>query len=151
MEANDAAGRGRGRGRGRGASAPVAPGGLEESAPTGRGRGRGRGGSTSAYSDGSIVELAQVGDDARKRQRTEEEEGLSHSSKVQRVHDDFNDPSAAEVAALMGFDSFATTKNTQVESNITTAARGARAPKQFRKARQYMNRKGGFNQPLSES
>ena len=40
----------------------------------------------------------------------------------------------------LGVDSFSSTKNTHVEDNSNTAARGARAPR-HRKATQYMNLK----------
>ncbi|PAV67694.1 hypothetical protein WR25_04213 [Diploscapter pachys] len=49
-----------------------------------------------------------------------------------------------DVAALMGFTGFSTTKNTKVVGN----ADGAVKINKQRKYRQYMNRKGGFNRPL---
>ena len=42
---------------------------------------------------------------------------------------------------ILGFDGFGTTKNMHVIDNSTTAAKGGRAPRQARKARQYMNLK----------
>ncbi|WZN60820.1 U4/U6.U5 small nuclear ribonucleoprotein [Chloropicon roscoffensis] len=46
---------------------------------------------------------------------------------------------------LMGFGSFDTTKGEEVSGNKDTGAVKVRSTRQ---ARQYMNRKGGFNRPL---
>jgi len=46
---------------------------------------------------------------------------------------------------LMGFGSFSTTQGEEVKGNKNT---GAVKVKSTRQARQYMNRKGGFNRPL---
>lgn len=46
-----------------------------------------------------------------------------------------------QVQDLLGVQDFGSTKNAHVADNSKTAARGGRAPKQSRKARQYMNRK----------
>jgi len=126
---------------------PAAPGPGTASAEgdRGRGRGRGRGGSTSAYTTASSVELL-IQEESRKRLHGAAGNGDEKPVKMARAED----TNAADIAALLGFESFGTTKGKQVESNVSTAARGARAPRQLRKARQYMNRKGGFNQLLSE-
>ena len=42
---------------------------------------------------------------------------------------------------ILGFESFGTTKNSHVLDNSTTAARGGRAPRQTRKARQILHLK----------
>ena len=52
-----------------------------------------------------------------------------------------------DLRKLIGIESFGSTKNTLVEDNARTAARGGRAPKQTRKARQYMNRKKPIRKP----
>jgi hypothetical protein len=49
--------------------------------------------------------------------------------------------STAALKQLVGIVSFGSTKNTHVEDNSKTAAKGGRAPKQTRTARQYMNKK----------
>jgi len=54
---------------------------------------------------------------------------------------------ADDVMQLLGFESFGSTKNTHVIDNSTTAARGGRAPRQARKARQYMNLKRKASNP----
>jgi U4/U6.U5 tri-snRNP-associated protein 3 len=54
----------------------------------------------------------------------------------------------AMLRKMMGFETFKTTKNTKVPGNDKNY--GVRKDKQ-RKYRQYMNRQGGFNRPLSPS
>ncbi|VDO22046.1 unnamed protein product [Heligmosomoides polygyrus] len=49
-----------------------------------------------------------------------------------------------DVAALMGFTGFSTTKNKKVHVNYDGAVK-INKPRRYR---QYMNRKGGFNRPL---
>lgn len=49
--------------------------------------------------------------------------------------------------AMMGFGSFASTKGTKVAGNNAGAVRKAKRTEY----RQYMNRQGGFNRPLSPS
>lgn len=56
-------------------------------------------------------------------------EAMSHLSEEQQMQQ------------LMGFGDFMTTKNTEVEDNSTTAARGASGITKRREYRQYMNRK----------
>jgi len=58
------------------------------------------------------------------------------------------DPLTAELKRVMGFKSFKSTKNTKVAGN--EGAYAVRIDKNT-KYRQYMNRKGGFNRPLSPS
>jgi U4/U6.U5 tri-snRNP-associated protein 3 len=117
------------------------------SAPAaGRGRGRGRGrGSGSASADGAATFAADGQEEqSRKRPRAEEHgQQPQHQDRYQEVEDE-------KLAQLLGFGGFASTKGQLVESNVSTAARGGRAPRQARKYRQYMNRKGGFNQNLTD-
>ncbi|KJH46681.1 hypothetical protein DICVIV_07245 [Dictyocaulus viviparus] len=49
-----------------------------------------------------------------------------------------------DVASLMGFGGFNTTKNKKVHGNYDGAVK-INKPRRYR---QYMNRKGGFNRPL---
>jgi U4/U6.U5 tri-snRNP-associated protein 3 len=49
-----------------------------------------------------------------------------------------------DMAHMMGFSSFDTTKNKHVDGN----AQGETKLNRPRKYRQYMNRRGGFNRPL---
>jgi U4/U6.U5 tri-snRNP-associated protein 3 len=55
------------------------------------------------------------------------------------------DPEAA-MMRLMGFSGFNSTKGKEVDD--PNAKMGAVFQKSVRRARQYMNRKGGFNRPL---
>jgi len=59
---------------------------------------------------------------------------------------DSDDDDEAVMAKLMGFASFRSTKNTKVPGNDKLYA--VRKDKKT-KYRQYMNRTGGFNRPLS--
>jgi U4/U6.U5 tri-snRNP-associated protein 3 len=70
----------------------------------------------------------------------------SRKRKAASDKDDF--PDSEEVMRVMGFKSFKSTKNTKVAGN--EGAYGVRVDKAVR-YRQYMNRKGGFNRPLSPS
>lgn len=58
------------------------------------------------------------------------------------------DPEEAEMMALMGFGGFGSTAGKHVDD--PNANVGAVRKKTTRKARQYMNRPGGFNRPLPE-
>lgn len=62
--------------------------------------------------------------------------------------DDADDGGEAIMKRVMGFADFKTTKNTKVPGN--DRAHGLRKDKQTN-YRQYMNRVGGFNRPLSPS
>ena len=53
----------------------------------------------------------------------------------------------AAMQAMMGFGGFGTTKNTKVIGNNAGAVRKEKKTEY----RQYMNRAGGFNRPLSPS
>ena len=53
---------------------------------------------------------------------------------------------AGDIASLMGFGGFGTTKGQHVDGNAKGFVMTRRAKP--RKFRQYMNRKGGFNRPL---
>lgn len=55
-----------------------------------------------------------------------------------------------EMNRLLGFGGFGSTKGKQVIDNAEGAAAGGAARHKERKYRQYMNRKGGFNRPLSK-
>lgn len=55
-----------------------------------------------------------------------------------------------QMQRLMGFSTFSTTKNEEVEDNKKSAAAGTSSKNKARKYRQYMNRKGGFNRPLDK-
>ena len=58
-----------------------------------------------------------------------------------------SDPEMAEMRRAMGFTGFATTKNTKVKGNNVYGVRKEKKTEY----RQYMNRVGGFNRPLSPS
>ena len=58
-----------------------------------------------------------------------------------------SDPEIAQMRALMGFAGFKSTKNTKVPGNNVYAVRKEKKTEY----RQYMNRVGGFNRPLSPS
>ncbi|KAL9098542.1 MAG: hypothetical protein Q9187_009641 [Circinaria calcarea] len=58
-----------------------------------------------------------------------------------------SDPEVAQMRAMMGFAGFKTTKNTKVPGNNVGAVRKEKKTEY----RQYMNRVGGFNRPLSPS
>ncbi|KAF2454503.1 hypothetical protein BDY21DRAFT_291366 [Lineolata rhizophorae] len=62
------------------------------------------------------------------------------------VDDEGMDPIEAEMRRVMGFARFRSTKNTKVPGNDKLY--GVRKEKKT-KYRQYMNRPGGFNRPLS--
>ena len=82
-----------------------------------------------------------------------EAQGDASSSK--RVHMVDEEDSKSELLRLqeeMGLPaSFGSTKNTHVEDNSKTASRGGRAPRQTRKARQYMNLKKPRKIPQSSN
>ena len=58
-----------------------------------------------------------------------------------------SDPETAQLRKMMGFATFKTTKNTKVPGNNASAVRKEKKMEY----RQYMNRVGGFNRPLSPS
>jgi len=72
-------------------------------------------------------------------------EGVKPGKKT-AAEDVDEDPLTAELFRVMGFKCFKTTKNTKVAGN--EGAYAVRIDKDT-KYRQYMNRKGGFNRPLS--
>jgi U4/U6.U5 tri-snRNP-associated protein 3 len=57
------------------------------------------------------------------------------------------DPDTVQLRAIMGFAGFRSTKNTKVPGNDIYAVRKEKKTEY----RQYMNRVGGFNRPLSPS
>ena len=67
------------------------------------------------------------------------------SVKRQNVVDELEDHEEGEISVsiqeMLGVTAFGSTKNTHVDTNSSTDARGGRAPKAHRKARQYMNKK----------
>ena len=58
-----------------------------------------------------------------------------------------SDPEMAEMRRAMGFTGFKSTKNTKVKGNNVYGVRKEKKTEY----RQYMNRVGGFNRPLSPS
>lgn len=105
----------------------------------------------------------QDGEPERGRPRDEEEESY-HDDRERRARRDDNDDDAAEpmdqdeedvdveddgmdddMAAMMGFGGFGTTKGKKVVGNNVGAVRKEKKTEY----RQYMNRVGGFNRPLS--
>lgn len=105
----------------------------------------------------------QDGERERGRPRDEEEESY-HDDRERRARRDDNDDEAAEpmdqdeedvdveddgmdddMAAMMGFGGFGTTKGKKVVGNNLGAVRKEKKTEY----RQYMNRVGGFNRPLS--
>lgn len=58
------------------------------------------------------------------------------------------DDAEAQMAAMMGFGGFGTTKGAKVQGNV---AGGIARPAKKIEYRQYMNRIGGFNRPISPS
>lgn len=61
--------------------------------------------------------------------------------------DEDSDPEMAEMRRAMGFTGFKSTKNTKVKGNNVSGLRKEKKTEY----RQYMNRVGGFNRPLSPS
>jgi len=79
-----------------------------------------------------------VSSTSSEQRKTEEETNDQDEDKVEIELEDAMDP---ELAAMMGFKGFGTTKNKKVDDNHETAAKGAAAKnKQKRKAQQYMNK-----------
>ncbi|MCJ1285524.1 hypothetical protein MMC26_004864 [Xylographa opegraphella] len=68
-------------------------------------------------------------------------------SKSKPVEEEDSDPEIAQMRTLMGFAGFKTTKDTKVPGNNVYAVRKEKKTEY----RQYMNRVGGFNRPLSPS
>ena len=67
------------------------------------------------------------------------------SKEAKEVEDE--DPELAMMRKMMGFAGFRSTKNTKVPGNNVYAVRKEKKTEY----RQYMNRVGGFNRPLSPS
>jgi len=68
------------------------------------------------------------------------------TSKPKPAEED-SDPEVAQMRAMMGFAVFKSTKNTKVPGNDVYMVRKEKKTEY----RQYMNRVGGFNRPLSPS
>lgn len=84
------------------------------------------------------------------RPEREEETAHSEDGQASEAEDDpmeAEDDDLAAMQAMMGFGGFGTTKNKKVLGNN---AGGVRKEKKT-EYRQYMNRNGGFNRPLSPS
>ncbi|KAF4988560.1 hypothetical protein FGRMN_9680 [Fusarium graminum] len=84
--------------------------------------------------------------------RAERDEEMVHSedgeaSDVEEDPEVVEDPDVAAMQAMMGFGGFGTTKNKKVSGNNSGAVRKEKKMEY----RQYMNRNGGFNRPLSPS
>lgn len=76
------------------------------------------------------------------------EESPDVDMKDERQKPEDMDDETWEMMKTMGFGGFKSTKNTKVPGNDKNY--GVRKDKQLQ-ARQYMNRQGGFNRPLSPS
>ena len=72
---------------------------------------------------------------------------LAAKPKPKPAQEEEEDPEIAQMRSLMGFSGFKTTKNTKVPGNNVYAVRKEKKTEY----RQYMNRVGGFNRPLSPS
>lgn len=89
----------------------------------------------------------------RSRDRDDQKKGGGDTSMGQDDDDDDDDVEVAEdddaaaMQAMMGFGGFSTTKNTKILGNNVGAVRKEKKTEY----RQYMNRVGGFNRPLSPS
>jgi U4/U6.U5 small nuclear ribonucleoproteins len=66
---------------------------------------------------------------------TSRQSGVVDASELEGLDDD------EQMRIMLGFDGFGSTKNTKVDDNHATSARGAAAKNKARKYRQYMNRK----------
>lgn len=80
--------------------------------------------------------------------RQDEGEDIKMEEEPRRERPEGMDDETWEVMQTMGFARFRSTKNTKVPGNDKNY--GVRKDKQM-VARQYMNRQGGFNRPLSPS
>ncbi|KAI4620773.1 uncharacterized protein J4E87_007101 [Alternaria ethzedia] len=80
--------------------------------------------------------------------KREEEASPDVEMKDERQKPEDMDDEEWEMLKIMGFGGFKSTKNTKVPGNDKNF--GVRKDKQLQ-ARQYMNRQGGFNRPLSPS
>jgi U4/U6.U5 tri-snRNP-associated protein 3 len=84
------------------------------------------------------------------RAQREEESSRSEEGQASELEEDpmdAEDDDMAAMQAMMGFGGFGTTKNKKVSGNN---AGGVHKEKKT-EYRQYMNRNGGFNRPLSPS
>lgn len=86
-------------------------------------------------------------DERRSRADKEEEEAAPQDDGDEMVDVDEEDDDMAAMQAMMGFGSFGTTKGKKVVGNNAGAVRKEKKSEY----RQYMNRQGGFNRPLSPS
>ncbi|KAI4934075.1 hypothetical protein J4E86_011457 [Alternaria arbusti] len=80
--------------------------------------------------------------------KEDEDTGPDVEMKDERQKPEDMDDDEWEMLKIMGFGGFKSTKNTKVPGNDKNF--GVRKDKQLQ-ARQYMNRQGGFNRPLSPS
>ncbi|KAF9732027.1 hypothetical protein PMIN06_000190 [Paraphaeosphaeria minitans] len=86
--------------------------------------------------------------DSRAAASPEADEDVNMEEQPQRQRPEGMDDDTWEMAQAMGFARFKSTKNTKVPGNDKNY--GVRREKKM-EARQYMNRQGGFNRPLSPS
>ncbi|KAF2443630.1 hypothetical protein P171DRAFT_522150 [Karstenula rhodostoma CBS 690.94] len=86
--------------------------------------------------------------DPRAAASPEVDEDVKMDEQPQRQRPEGMDDDTWEMAQVMGFARFKSTKNTKVPGNDKNY--GVRNEKKM-EARQYMNRQGGFNRPLSPS
>lgn len=68
----------------------------------------------------------------------------------EKIEGEEEEDDEAEMARLMGFGDFSTTKGKQIDDNKLGAGAGAVSKHKARKYRQYMNRKSGFDRPLAK-
>lgn len=78
--------------------------------------------------------------------KTEEKPKEAPPEKMEIVKEDDEDSDEAAMRVVMGFGKFRSTKNTKVPGNDKNYAVRKEKKTEYR---QYMNRTGGFNRPLS--
>lgn len=84
-------------------------------------------------------------DDRERRGRRDDDEGAEPMDQDEEDIDVEDDGMDDDMAAMMGFGGFGTTKGQKVVGNNVGAVRKEKKTEY----RQYMNRVGGFNRPLS--
>ncbi|CAG5152455.1 uncharacterized protein ALTATR162_LOCUS2778 [Alternaria atra] len=144
-------GRGRGHDRGRGRDDRRAAAGDRDSRPSFRDRSPPKGPRNPGAppTHGSSKPPTGPRSSAVDHPIKKEEEGTPDvEMKDERQKPDDMDDDEWEMLKVMGFGGFKSTKNTKVPGNDKNF--GVRKDKQLQ-ARQYMNRQGGFNRPLSPS
>jgi U4/U6.U5 tri-snRNP-associated protein 3 len=84
--------------------------------------------------------------DGRSPRGEDEDENIKEAGEASDDEPEVDDDMAA-MQAMMGFGGFGTTKNKKIAGNNVGAVRKEKKTEY----RQYMNRQGGFNRPLSPS